>query len=63
MTTSLDSGYLGIETVYGWMTGIRFPAGTRHFSLHSVKTGSGVKPASYPVGTGGSFPGGKAAGV
>jgi hypothetical protein len=28
--------------------------------LHSVQTGSGAHPASYPMGTGGSFPGGKA---
>jgi hypothetical protein len=28
----------------------------------SVQTGSGVHPTSYPMGTGGSFPGGKAAG-
>jgi hypothetical protein len=26
-----------------------------------VQTGSEVHPASYPMGTGGSFPGGKAA--
>jgi len=33
------------------------------FSLrHRVKPGSGVHPASYPVDTGGSFPGGKATG-
>jgi hypothetical protein len=28
-----------------------------------VQTGPGVHPASYPMGTKGSFPGGKAAGV
>jgi hypothetical protein len=28
-----------------------------------VQTGSGAHPASYTVGTGGSFPGGKAAGA
>jgi hypothetical protein len=32
-------------------------------SLHSVQTGSGARPASYPTGIGGSFPGGKAAGA
>jgi hypothetical protein len=31
--------------------------------LHVVQTGSGVPPTSHPMGTGGSFPGGKAAGV
>jgi hypothetical protein len=30
--------------------------------LHSVGTGSGVHPASYPMGTGGFFPESKAAG-
>jgi hypothetical protein len=35
----------------------------REFSLlHAVQTGSGVHPTSYPMGTGGSFPGGKEAG-
>jgi hypothetical protein len=29
--------------------------------LHVVHTSSGVHPASYPMGTGASFPGGKAA--
>jgi hypothetical protein len=46
----------------GWMTGVRFPTGERDFSLlHSVQTGSGAHPASYPMGTGGYFPEGKAA--
>jgi hypothetical protein len=31
--------------------------------LHVVQTGSGVHPTSYPMGTGGSSPGGKAAGA
>jgi hypothetical protein len=31
--------------------------------LHVVHTGSGAHPVSYPMGTGGSFPGGKAAGA
>jgi hypothetical protein len=29
----------------------------------SVQNGSGAHPASYPIGTGGSFPGGKAVGT
>jgi hypothetical protein len=29
--------------------------------LHVVQTGSGVHPGSYPMGTGSSFPGAKAA--
>jgi hypothetical protein len=40
----------------------RFPAGAGNFSLHhSVQNGSGAHPASYPMGTRGSFPGGKVA--
>jgi hypothetical protein len=39
----------------------RFPAGAGKFSLHHrVQTGSGAHPASYPMGTRGPFPGGKA---
>jgi hypothetical protein len=42
---------------------VRFPAGAGNFSLHHrVQSGSGAHPASYPMGTRGSFPGGKAAG-
>jgi hypothetical protein len=44
--------------------GIRIPAEAKNFSLrHRVQTGSGAHPASYPMGTGGSFPAGKAASV
>jgi hypothetical protein len=40
---------------------VRFPAG---FSLHHhVQNGSEAHPASYPMGTADSFPGGKAAGA
>jgi hypothetical protein len=43
---------------------IRFPAGTGNFSLyHRVQNGSGAHPASYPMGTVGSFLGSKAAGA
>jgi hypothetical protein len=43
---------------------VRFPAGTGNFSLHHcVQNGSGTHPASYPMGTRGLFPGGKAAGA
>jgi hypothetical protein len=45
-------------------SGVRFPAGAGNFSLnHSVQNGCGDHPASYPVGTTGSFLGGKAAGA
>jgi hypothetical protein len=41
---------------------VRFPAGAGNFSLHHrVQNGSGAHRASYPMGTKGSFPGGKAA--
>jgi hypothetical protein len=43
---------------------VRFPAEAGYFSLHHrVQNGSGAHPASYPMGTRGSFPGGKAAGA
>jgi hypothetical protein len=42
---------------------VRFPAGAGNFSLRRrVQNGSGDRPASYPMGTRGSFLGGKAAG-
>jgi hypothetical protein len=51
-----------IVTDYRLKTEIRFPAGARDFSLfHSIQTGFGAHPASYPIGTGGSFPKGKTA--
>jgi hypothetical protein len=36
--------------------------GKKFSLLHIVQTGSGVYPTSYKMGTGVSFPGGKAAG-
>jgi hypothetical protein len=43
---------------------VPFPARTGNFSLHHhVQNGSGAHPASYPIGSRGSFPGGKAAGA
>jgi hypothetical protein len=43
---------------------VRFPAGVGNFSLHHcVQNGSGAHPATYPMGTRGFFPGGKAAGA
>jgi hypothetical protein len=53
--------------VYGlddWGSRVRFPAGAGNFSLHhSVQNGSGAHSVSYPMGTRGSFLGGKAAGA
>jgi len=46
------SHYLPVHCAYCW----------EFFSLHNrVKNGSGAHPASYPMGTMGSFPGGTAA--
>jgi hypothetical protein len=43
---------------------VRFPAWAGNFSLHHrVQNGSGAHPASYAMGTRGSFLGGKAAGA
>jgi hypothetical protein len=43
-------------------SGVRVRAEAGNFSLqHRVQTGSGAHPASYLMGTKGSFPGGKAA--
>jgi hypothetical protein len=58
---------VGIALVYGLDdrgSRVRFPAGAGNFSLHHcVHNSSGVHPASYPMGTRGSFSGGKAAGA
>jgi hypothetical protein len=45
-----------------WMTtGVRSPMDAENFySSLCVQTDSGANPASYLMGTGGSFPGGKA---
>jgi hypothetical protein len=46
----------------GWTIGVRFSAGAGNFSLRQhVQTGSRAHPASYPMGSGGSFPKVKAA--
>jgi hypothetical protein len=45
-----------------WMIRVRFLMGSGNFSLqHDVQTSSGAHPASYSIGTRGSFPGGKMA--
>jgi hypothetical protein len=66
MYTSRD-GSVGIALGYGLDdrdSRVRFPAGSGNFSPHhSVQNGSGAHPACYPMGTRGSFPGGKAAGA
>jgi hypothetical protein len=54
-------GVVGIVTSYG----LDDPGvGVQEFSLlQIVQTGSEVHPTSYPMGTGGSFAGGKVAGA
>jgi hypothetical protein len=53
-------GY-GLDDRGSWF---RFPEGAGTFSLHHrVQNVSGAHPASYPMGTRVSFPGGKAAGA
>jgi hypothetical protein len=56
---------VGIATSY-WLddrgVGVRVPVGQEFSLLHVVQTGSEVHPTSYPMGTGGSFPGDKVAG-
>jgi hypothetical protein len=43
-----------------WTAGVRSPTEAEDFSSTlCVQTGSGAHPASYTMGTGGSFPGGK----
>jgi hypothetical protein len=43
-----------------WTTGVWSPEGAKDFSSSlCVHTGSRAHPASYPIGTGGPFPGGK----
>jgi hypothetical protein len=56
---------VGIATGYGLDdrgVGVQVPVEQKFSLLHVVQTGSGVHPISYPIGTGGSFPGGKAVG-
>jgi hypothetical protein len=57
---------VGIATSYGLDDkGSEFESrwGQEFSLLQIIQTGSEVPPTSYPMGTGGSFPGGKAAGA
>jgi hypothetical protein len=62
-TESRDSS-VGIALGYGLndrSSRVRFPAGAGNFSLHHlVQNGTGAHTASYPMGTRGCSPGGKA---
>jgi hypothetical protein len=54
--------YVRFEVFDDRGSGVRFPAEAGNFSLlHRIHTGSGAHSASYPMGTGGSFPGDKSA--
>jgi hypothetical protein len=62
---SRDSA-VGIATGYrldDQGVGVRVPVGANFSLLHVVQTGSGADPVSYSVGTGDSFPKGKAVGA
>jgi hypothetical protein len=41
----------------GWGVGVRVSVGSRIFPSPQRPDGSGAHPASYPMDTGGSFPG------
>jgi hypothetical protein len=58
---SQDSS-VGIETGYRLDSWSSIPGRSkRFFSFHNIQTSSGVHPASYPMGTDGYLPRGKAA--
>jgi hypothetical protein len=60
---SRDSS-VGIATDYRLDDRGSIPGGAGNFFLrHRVQSGSGAHPTSYPMGTGGFFPGGKVAGA
>jgi hypothetical protein len=54
IATGLEAGQGGSR--------VRFPTGAGNFSHHCVQNGPKFHPTSYPMGTGGCFPGSKAAG-
>jgi hypothetical protein len=56
---------VGIATGYRTTEQSEFKSryGQKFSLLQVVHTGSGIHPISYPMGTGGSFPGGKATGA
>jgi hypothetical protein len=65
LTASRDN-VVGKATGYGLDdrgVEVRVPLGSKFSLLHVVQTGTGAYPASYPMGTGGSFPRSKAAGA
>jgi hypothetical protein len=67
MYIAVSDSSVGIALGYGLDdrgSKVRFPAGAGNFSLyHRVQNVSGAYPASYPMSTRVSFPGGKATGA
>jgi hypothetical protein len=63
LPAALWPGYLSRYSGEMYCRGSIPGRGKKFSPLHSVQNGSGVHPASYPKGTGSTFPGGKAAGV
>jgi hypothetical protein len=66
--SKLNYNYSPIKSVWQYamssMAKVQFLAGVRDISLlHSIQTSCGAHPASYPMGTKGSFPGDKVARV
>jgi hypothetical protein len=60
LSRNVTHGYLGLRAE---RPGFDSWHGQEISLLHRVQTGSGAHPASYPMGIGGSFPGGKVAGA
>jgi hypothetical protein len=57
-------GYSGVGIAQSVLRRAMRRTAGQHFSLfHSVQTGSEAHPASYPMGSGGDFPWGEAAGA
>jgi hypothetical protein len=52
-----------IATGYMLGGGDSIPRQGQDFALHSVQTGIGIQPESYPMRAGGDFPWNKAAGT
>jgi hypothetical protein len=66
ITSILDHSFGTSNVKYNWISQFcpsYTSQGPRDFSIHSVKTGSKAHVSSYPTGTGGSFPRGKADGA
>jgi hypothetical protein len=63
LQTAHDYSMVSVATQLGYgMDGLGSIPGSVTSLLHSVQTDYGAHPASYPIGTGGSFLGGKEAG-